>query len=245
MPRSASTDRAAATLAVRARRSASARARAPTADIIWVPLRRARPFLGLERERLEAGLAQRQQGRDVPAVELDLAATDQGQGQVGERGQVARRPERALLGHDRVDPGRQHLEQALDDDRPAAAVAQGQGVGPEQEHRPDDLDRERRPNSRGVAHQQVLLEPRGIGRGDEGGGQVAEAGGHAVDHLALGDEPFDHVAGFLDAGPGVAVELDRGAVAGDGLDIGDRQVRPGQDDGVGHDVDGSRLSCPT
>ena len=41
------------------------------------------------------------------------------------------------------------------------------------------------------------------------------------------------------------VELDWGAVTGHGLDIGDRQVRPGQDDRLGHDVDGSRLSCRT
>ena len=45
MPSSASTDSAAATLAVRASRSASARARAPSAPIIWVPLSRARPSL--------------------------------------------------------------------------------------------------------------------------------------------------------------------------------------------------------
>ena len=104
-------------------------------------------LLRLERERLEAGLAQGEQGRHALAVELDLAPPDQGQGQVGERRQVARRAERALLGHDRMDPGRQHLEQALDHDRPAAAVAQGQGVRPEEEHRPDDLGRERRPDA--------------------------------------------------------------------------------------------------
>jgi hypothetical protein len=36
-----------------------------------------------------------------------------------------------------------------------------------------------------------------------------------------------------------------GAVTGDSLNVGDRQVRPGEDDRVGHDVDGSRLSCRT
>jgi hypothetical protein len=144
-----------------------------------------------------------------------------------------------------VDPGGQHLEQAIDHDRPATAVAQSESVRPEQEHRPDDLDREGRADSGGVAHQQVLLESGGIGRGDEGGRQVAEPRGHAIDHLARCDQALDHVAGFLDAPTGVAVELDPGAVTGNSLDIGDRQVRPGEDDGLGHDVDGSRLSCRT
>ena len=48
------------------------------------------------------------------------------------------------------------------------------------------------PDPGGVAHQEVLLEPRGVGSGRiETRRQVAEPGRHAVDDLARGDEPLD------------------------------------------------------
>ena len=43
-------------------------------------------------------------------------------------------------------------------------------------------------DARGVAHQQVLLELAGLVAVDEGRREVAEAGRHAVDDGALGDE---------------------------------------------------------
>ena len=64
------------------------------------------------------------------------------------------------------------------------------------------------------------------------GRQVAEAGRHAVHDGALGDERLDDVARLLHPLARVGVELDRRAVAGDRLDVGDRQVGAGQDDGA-------------
>ncbi len=195
------------------------------------PVEEGEALLRLEGQRLQTGLAQRDQGRHDDAAELDLAATDERERQVGERGEIARRADAALLRHDRVDPAAEEVEEAIDDQRPAAAVAEGEGVRAEQEHRPDDLAREGRPDAGGVAHQDVLLEPGRIRRRDEGRGQVAEPGRHAVHDGSLGDERFDDVARLLHPPAGIVVELDPGTVARDQLDLGDRQVGAGQDDG--------------
>ena len=73
-------------------------------------------------------------------------------------------------------------------------MAEGQGVGPKEEHRPDDLARERRTDTRGVAHEEVLLELAAVRGIDRRGGQVAKTGRDAVDDLAGCDEPLDDVA---------------------------------------------------
>ena len=95
-------DIAAATLAVRTSRSASARSSAPIALIIWVPLSSARPSLASRVSGSRPDLAQGDQRRHDLAVELDLAAPDERQGEVGERREVARRADAALL---RARPG--------------------------------------------------------------------------------------------------------------------------------------------
>ena len=86
------------------------------------------------------------------AAEFDLPAPDERQREVRQRGEVARRADAPLLGDDRMDAEREELEEPVDDQRPAAAVAEGERVGPQQEHRPHDLARERRPHARRVAH---------------------------------------------------------------------------------------------
>ena len=83
---------------------------------------------------------------------------------MGERREVARRADGALLRHDRVDAALEERQQPVDDDRAAAAVAERERVRPEQQHRPDDLHGQRRADARRVAHQEVLLEPRRVRR---------------------------------------------------------------------------------
>ena len=109
-------------------------------------------------------------------------------------------------------------------------MAERQGVRAEQEHRPDDLARERLADAHRVAHQQVLLQLRRAGRFDERRGQVAEAGGDAVHDRTLGDERLDDRTGFVHARAGMDVEGSRCAMAGHGLDIADGQVGSGEDD---------------
>ena len=125
--------------------------------------------------------------------------------------QVAGRADAPLLRHDRVDAAPEELQQAVDQQRPATAVAERERVGAEQEHRADDLAREGRPDARRVAHQEVLLEPPGVGRLDDRRGEGAEPGRDAVHDGALGDERFDEVARLLHPLARVAVERDASA----------------------------------
>ena len=181
---------------------------------------------------------------------------------MSEGGQVARRPHRTLGRHDRVDPEREEGEEAVDELGPAAAVAEGQGVRAQQQHRPHDLTRERRPDADRVADQQVLLEFAGALGRDRGAGQIAEARRHPVDHGSLLDQALDDVAGFLHPRAGMDIEGHRDVAARDGLDVGDGQVRPGEDHGrratrhpgalvrismrpqwFGHDAEDSGLCC--
>ncbi len=199
------------------------------------PVEEGEALLRPEDDRLEADLAEPDQGRHVVAVELDLAPTDQGQRQVGERREVARRPDRALGRDDGMEIPGEEIEQPFDEERPAAGVAERERVRPEQEHRANDLARQRLADAGGMAHQEVLLEPLRVGRRDELRREVAEPGRDAVDDLAAGDEAVDQVARLLHPAARGLVEDDGGAVAGDRLDVGDRQVGPRQDDRVGRD----------
>ena len=52
------------------------------------PVEKGQPFLGLERQRLQTGLAQSDHRRHDRPAEFDLAPPDQGQRQVRERRQV-------------------------------------------------------------------------------------------------------------------------------------------------------------
>ena len=92
----------------------------------------------------------------------------------------------------------------------------------------------RRPDADRVADQQVLLEPRSVGRRDAHRGQVAEAGGHAVDRLAALDDGLDDRPTASHPGTSLRGQDRPGAVTGDGLDRLERQVVAGQDDGVRH-----------
>jgi hypothetical protein len=76
---------------------------------------------------------------------------------------------------------------------------------------------------------QVLLETRAVGRIDERRGQVAETGGQAVDDFAGGHKPLHDVARFHDPSPGFVTERHPAPAARNGLHVGDRQIRAGQD----------------
>ena len=152
------------TEAVRTSRSASASSSAPIAPISCVPLSSASPSLASSSSGSRPASRRASSAGTVVPVELDLAATDQRQRQVGQRREVARGADAALLGHDRVDAELEDGEEPVDDQRPAAAVTQRERVGAQQEHRADDLARERRPDAGRVAHQQVVAGARPTGR---------------------------------------------------------------------------------
>ncbi len=194
------------------------------------PVEQGEPFLGLQGQRFQAGLAQGDQARDDLAVELHPAPADERQGEMRERGQVAGRTHAPLLRNERMDPKAQEVEQPVHDDRPTTAVTERQRIRPQQQHRAHDFPGEGRSHARRVAHQEVLLEPSGVGRRDERGGEIAEPGGDPVDDGALGEQAVDHLARLDDPFARVDIELGDHAGPRHRLDFGDGQVRAGQDD---------------
>ncbi len=127
-------------------------------------------------------------------------------------------------------PRRRRSQNSVDDDGAATGVAQGQSVGPQQHHGPNDVSREWFADSDRVRDEQVLLESSRVGGIDEGGGQVAETGGDAVDDFAGRHEPLDDLARLRHASPRLIAETHAAPAARDGLDVGYRQVRAGQFD---------------
>ncbi len=126
---------------------------------------------------------------------------------------------------------REHLAEPLDELRPAARVAQRERVGAQQQHGAHHGGGQRLTDAGGVAEEQPLLQlASALGR-HEGAGQRPEAGGHAVDHLAGGDEAVDDGTGLPDALACSGVQPDLAPAEGHRLDICDRQLRAVEDDG--------------
>ena len=125
-------------------------------------MRIASPSFGPQDQRLEPGLAKRDERRHRLPAELDLASTDQRQREVRQRREVARRADGPLRRHHRVDPRPEEVQEPLGNDRARPGEPEREGVRPEQEHRPDDLARQRLADARRVAHEQVLLQPVGV-----------------------------------------------------------------------------------
>jgi hypothetical protein len=192
-------------------------------------------LLGLEGQRRDAGLAEGLGGRAGDAVGVDdLALADQRERAVGQRREVARGAERAVLAHHRGDAGVEQREDRLGDDRPRARVAHRQGACAQQHHRAHDLALDRRAHPGRVrAHERALqlLAPAG---GDDDVGQRAEPGRDAVRRLGRVEQPVDDPgAGRHDLPRGIRQRHPR-ARASDrddilGLDRGPRQLH-----GVAH-----------
>ena len=106
------------------------------------PVQEGEALLRAQRQRLQPHLAEGDHRRHALPVQLDRPAPDERQGEMGERREVARRADGSLRRDDRVDPEPEEVEEAIHDERPGARVAEGEGVGPQQEHRPDDVARE-------------------------------------------------------------------------------------------------------
>ena len=82
-----------------------------------------------------------------------------------------------------------------------------------------------------MTHEEVLLESLDVGRGNRSIGKGPEPGRDAVHDGPLGDEAFDHIAGFLNPAACMLIEDGLRPVASNGFDIEDGEVRARQDDG--------------
>ena len=144
-------------------------------------------LLRLEHDGLEPGAASACAGRHAPALEDALALADERERQVGERGEIAARADRALRRDERVDAAVEQRDQALERLEPDAGVALGEHVGAQQHQRARLGLLERRADARGVRAHQVHLQLAQAVVGDADLGEAAEAGGDAVDDVAARD----------------------------------------------------------
>ncbi len=181
---------AAASSAAARRRSLRATVKAPTAVVSWLPLVRAKPSLAVSATGSRPARARATRaGRRSPA-KCRLALADQGEGDMGERRQIAARPDRPFPGHDGQHVTGEHRHQPLDNQRPHAALAKGQGVGAKNQEGAHDGRFERRSDAGGMAAHEVQLQRRDLVGGDPAVGEMAEAGRDAVDRGVGGEGPL-------------------------------------------------------
>ena len=113
------------------------------------------PFLGRQRDGLDAGLGQYAGRRDGLAVDETLALAHQHQRQMRQRGQIAAGPDRALRRDVGCDVAVEQLAQHLDQLGPNAGKPLGQRVGPKHHHRADNAAVQRIADADGMAAYEV------------------------------------------------------------------------------------------
>jgi len=159
------------------------------------------------------------------------ALSDEHQRAVGERRQVARAAEAAVLVHHRYQPGVQQGGVGLDGGGTDAAVAAGEGGEAQQHHRAHHFILDAGAVACRVRADQALLQPGAVAGGNVAGGQRPEAGGHPVHAVAARGEDVDVGAGCCNGRLGLRRQRDAGARAGDGDDIA-----PADCAGADHDL---------
>ncbi len=173
-----------------------------------------------ERDRRETGGRQRLGGGLQPAGGVaHLALAHDRERAVRERGEIARAAERPVLAHHRGD---RVVEQVGVGVRglPPHARPSGRERGQAQQHqRAHDLGLDLGAGARRVRADQARLQAGAQFGGDVPVGQRAEPGRDAVVRLGVVGQRLDDVAAALDRLAGVVVDLDPGAVPGDGDDV--------------------------
>ena len=137
-------------------------------------------LLGLKPDGFPAQFLPDLGGRTDLAFVQHFSQADEWQAEVGERGEVARRAQRALLVDDRQDVFVEHVDQALDSDQLGSGMAIGEALGLEEEHQFDYFRADGRSRAAGVGHHQVVLQLREVSQRDGDVIERAESGGDTV-----------------------------------------------------------------
>src|SRR6202042_597717 len=127
-------------------------------------------------------------GLALDAVERDDAVSGQRPPDIGQRRQVAARPDRAALWDERHDVVVEEVEHTLDELDAHARVALRQAVGAQEHRHAGDLGRGDRTGADAHEPEDVLLQPGRLARGDLAVRAVAETGRNPVDRYLLGDQ---------------------------------------------------------
>ena len=174
------------------------------------------PLLLRELDRRDARRGERLRRLDALAGRVaDRALPHQHERAVRERGEVAGAAERAVLVHDRRDPGVEDGEVGVERRLADAGAARREGLDAQQHERADDLPLDLRPGAGGVAADEAALEAGALVGRDEGRRERAEPGRDAVVRVRVDGERVDDRAGGGDARPRLRIEHDARAVPGD------------------------------
>ena len=149
-----------------------------------VPLTSERPSLLARRIGSSPTRAERVAAGEPLALDDRLALADERQREVGERGEVAARPDRPARGHDREDTAVQALDEQLHRRDARSREALRERVRAQEHRRAHDLVRVRLADAARVAAQEAELELLGELLGDVRRDEAAEAGVDAVGVLA-------------------------------------------------------------
>jgi hypothetical protein len=164
-------------------------------------------LFGSESDGLQPGPSQRlRPGTRPGAVDRRLSLADEDEGEVGERGQVARRAEAAARGNHRVDGPVEHADQELGQRHPDTGQPDGERVGAQQEQGAHHFVRQRIADPGGMRPDEVALQLGGLRGLDPDVRQIAEAGRHPVHGRSIGHQPIDDVARGGHAVRGIGVE---------------------------------------
>ena len=162
-------------------------------------------------------------GMCSPVRVADVALPHEGQGAVGERRQVARAAQRAVLVHHRRDAGVEHARRTSASVSVADAGAPGRQGGDAQQHeRTDDLALHLGARAGRVGANQRALQLRPQLDGDVARRQRPEAGGDAIVRLGVVGERLDDGPRPAHLGERLVADGHGGVVAGDRDDVVER-----------------------
>ena len=158
MPLSASKLRQAAVSAVNSKLMARCTNKSAHAHHEGGAVEQGQPLFGLQFDGMEAGVLERGTAVHSFLRHNRFAFSNQHQGHVGQRGQIAAGPQRPLRWDAGMDAVVEHIDEQLDDRRTHAGITQRQRIGSYQEHGAHDFFGQLRPDADGVAAHQVDLQ---------------------------------------------------------------------------------------
>jgi hypothetical protein len=149
-------------------------------------------LLGGQDDGMQTGAVERRRPLHALAAQRGLTFADEHERDMGQRREVARGPHRALGRDNRDHVALEHRQQQLDDLRAHSGVPPAQRCDQQREHSAHDLSRQRGAGADGMRAHEVELQSRGVVGADAHAGQVADAGGDAVDRASGSQRAVDH-----------------------------------------------------
>ncbi len=182
-------------------------------------------LLGAERQRRQARARQRRFGLQRLAIHPRLSHADQGAGHMGQRRQIAGRPDRSLGRNAGQDVGVDQGDQGLQRLAPDARCAARQGGDLQHHQQPRDRIGQQRTDAAGMAQHQILLKGFKVLRRNAGVGQEAESGVHPIDGAALSHDRRHGRRAPFHIGPGAGRDGHHHRAVQHGAKLGQGQGR--------------------